>query len=122
MDQHHGVPPHLLKSSVFNSIGERYGVVVQSSQLRVIDGNLSMKVLGILTGNGNKISWVCNLRWQDKILTSNGNKISGVSEDSGAWIPDCLEPLERSEPTSSEFLAHQGTPVEPEKMTEGISG
>ncbi|KAJ0614958.1 hypothetical protein HanIR_Chr02g0068461 [Helianthus annuus] len=93
----YGVPPHLVSRGVFDSIGSRYGKVVQPSQFVETDADLTFDRLGILLDSGNKIDGVINLSWQDKRY-----KIWVVEEDSDQWVPDFLEDDEASVAVSSE--------------------
>ncbi|MFS7992281.1 putative nucleotide-binding alpha-beta plait domain superfamily, RNA-binding domain superfamily [Helianthus anomalus] len=52
---------------VFNVIAKRYGRVVHESMIDEKDGDLTFDCLGVLTDNGNLISGVLKLNWQDKI-------------------------------------------------------
>ncbi|KAJ0914279.1 putative RNA recognition motif domain, nucleotide-binding alpha-beta plait domain superfamily [Helianthus annuus] len=79
-----GVPPHLLSSTVFDVIGQKYGRIAQGSQLSESDDDLTYDRIGILTDSGNKISGIINLRRQDKVYRV------WVVEESDPWIPDFL--------------------------------
>ncbi|KAJ0736953.1 putative RNA recognition motif domain, nucleotide-binding alpha-beta plait domain superfamily [Helianthus annuus] len=79
-----GVPPHLLSSTVFDVIGQKYGRIAQGSQLSESDDDLTYDRIGILTDSGNKISGIVNLRRQDKVYRV------WVVEESDPWIPDFL--------------------------------
>ncbi|KAF5801211.1 hypothetical protein HanXRQr2_Chr06g0245431 [Helianthus annuus] len=78
------VPPHLLSSTVFDVIGQKYGRIAQGSQLSESDDDLTYDRIGILTDSGNKISGIVNLRRQDKVYRV------WVVEESDPWIPDFL--------------------------------
>ncbi|KAM0071399.1 hypothetical protein Hdeb2414_s0001g00024701 [Helianthus debilis subsp. tardiflorus] len=61
-----GVPPHLVSRGVFDTIGNRYGKVIQPSQFLDSDGDLTYDRLGILVNTGNRINGAVTLSWQDK--------------------------------------------------------
>ncbi|KAJ0582145.1 hypothetical protein HanHA300_Chr04g0149011 [Helianthus annuus] len=79
-----GVPPHLFFLNVFNSIGGRYGRVVQESQSNEEDRDLTFDCIGVLTDNGISISGLLKLRWQD-----NSYRVL-VKEEPSVWVPDFL--------------------------------
>ncbi|XP_021996086.1 uncharacterized protein LOC110893282 [Helianthus annuus] len=93
----HGVPPHLVSRKVFDSIGSKYGKVVQPSQFLETDGDISYDRLGILIDSGNRINGILNLSWQDKRY-----KV-WVVEEIDQWVPDFLDDEEGSLAASSEL-------------------
>ncbi|KAJ0546730.1 hypothetical protein HanIR_Chr08g0364171 [Helianthus annuus] len=93
----HGVLPHLVSRTVFDSIESRHGKVVQSSQFLETDGDLTFDRLGILVDSGNNINGILNLSWQDKKY-----KV-WVIEENDSWISDFLNDDEDSIAASSEL-------------------
>ncbi|KAJ0485395.1 putative RNA recognition motif domain, nucleotide-binding alpha-beta plait domain superfamily [Helianthus annuus] len=61
-----GVPLHLFNNVVFDSIGKKFGTLIQPSQVQEDDGDLSVVCIGILRGDGKKIEGEVSLHWQDK--------------------------------------------------------
>ncbi|KAM0042189.1 hypothetical protein Hdeb2414_s0011g00375181 [Helianthus debilis subsp. tardiflorus] len=82
----HGIPLHLFRDEVVTSLCSRFGSVVKPPQIGEADGDLSMVSVGVLVGEGNRISEELVVAWQDKRYRV------WVSEDLGDWIPDCLDP------------------------------
>ncbi|KAJ0494124.1 hypothetical protein HanIR_Chr12g0593851 [Helianthus annuus] len=95
----HGVPPHLLSLEVFNTVGQKYGKVIQPSQIQENDGDLTFDRLRILTNTGNRINDALNLKWYDKHYRV------WVVEENDPWIPDFLEEGEDQDGWSSELGA-----------------
>ncbi|KAJ0735430.1 putative RNA recognition motif domain, nucleotide-binding alpha-beta plait domain superfamily [Helianthus annuus] len=92
-----GVPPHIFSSKIFNLIGGKFGRVVQESQVKDDDGDLTFDCVGVLTDNGNLISGFLKLKWQDKTYRV------WVNEEPSAWVPDCTGNINGLEDKSSEF-------------------
>ncbi|KAF5802344.1 putative RNA recognition motif domain, nucleotide-binding alpha-beta plait domain superfamily [Helianthus annuus] len=109
----HGVPPHLFSPDVFDSIGSKFGKVVQQSQLREDDGDLSFDRLGILVDSGYRINSLLNLKWQDKRYRV------WIVEENDQWIPDFVEDIIESEGASSELEGNGGSPV---GRSQGVAG
>ncbi|KAM0035585.1 hypothetical protein Hdeb2414_s0015g00448101 [Helianthus debilis subsp. tardiflorus] len=87
----HGVPLHLWCDKVFNLICGRFGVVAKHPHVSDEDADISMVCVGVLVGDGKRITEEIILNWQDKRYQVS------ISEDLGDWIPDCLDVDEDSE-------------------------
>ncbi|MFS7919083.1 hypothetical protein Hanom_Chr03g00208721 [Helianthus anomalus] len=72
-----GVPLHLASNLVFDSIAANFGKVVQPFSNA---GRRGFVIVG-----------EASLSWQDKLYRV------WITEDSGSWIPDCLDDVEESE-------------------------
>ncbi|KAF5809210.1 hypothetical protein HanXRQr2_Chr04g0154441 [Helianthus annuus] len=79
-----GVPLHVLDKDVFDSVGRLYSKVVHASALNGDDKDLSFDLVGILVGDGEKISDRVTLMWKDKKFKV---WVEGESSD---WTPDCI--------------------------------
>ncbi|KAJ0596186.1 hypothetical protein HanRHA438_Chr04g0164581 [Helianthus annuus] len=79
-----GVPLHVLDNEVFDSVGRLYGKVVHALALNGDDKDLSFDLVGILVGDGEKISDRVTLMWKDKKI-----KV-WVEEESSDWTLDCI--------------------------------
>ncbi|MFS7951770.1 hypothetical protein Hanom_Chr07g00599041 [Helianthus anomalus] len=62
----HGVPLHLFTNEVLVSMCNRYGIVGQPPQVSENDSDLSMVCVGVLVGDGKRITEDVSLIWQDK--------------------------------------------------------
>ncbi|MFS7987547.1 hypothetical protein Hanom_Chr11g01024261 [Helianthus anomalus] len=102
-----------------------YGRVIHGSQCREDDGDLTFDCLGVLTDNGNSISGVVKLRWQDKIYRV------WVKEEPSAWVPNCLGNINWVDDLSSESdggnrdssdLAEGGDSVKGDVEAEEVKG
>ncbi|MFS7997820.1 hypothetical protein Hanom_Chr12g01146461 [Helianthus anomalus] len=78
----------LQSKEVFNDIGSKFGVVVQSPSPNEEDEDLSYVLIGVLCKSVNRIHQVINLKWKDISFPVM------VEEESGDWIPDCLDNFE----------------------------
>ncbi|KAM0008400.1 hypothetical protein Hdeb2414_s0003g00115691 [Helianthus debilis subsp. tardiflorus] len=92
----HSVPLHLFCNEVILDICSRYGSVAKPPQISEGDGDLSTVCVGILMGEGKRISEEVTLSWQDKKYQV------WISEDIGDWIPDCLDEEFDSEESDAE--------------------
>ncbi|PWA80165.1 nucleotide-binding alpha-beta plait domain-containing protein [Artemisia annua] len=79
----HGVPINLATNETFDDIASLFGKVIHPSQLCLGDGDISEGLVGILVGEGGKISDTVNLRWSNKTFRT------WIIEDSGKWDPEC---------------------------------
>ncbi|MFS7930194.1 hypothetical protein Hanom_Chr04g00341231 [Helianthus anomalus] len=83
----HGVPLHLAKNEVFDSIGRTFGKVILASQIQPEDNKLTYDCVGILTNNAKKI--------EEEVVTWDSNKFTiWVEERRGEWFPDFIEDQE----------------------------
>ncbi|KAM0040904.1 hypothetical protein Hdeb2414_s0011g00359841 [Helianthus debilis subsp. tardiflorus] len=80
-----GVPLKLAINLVFNGIGGRFGVVVQTAQVSKEDDDFSYVCIGVLSGEGGRIKPSLTPKWQDKSIRV------WVEEEQREWMPDCLE-------------------------------
>ncbi|KAD4385870.1 hypothetical protein E3N88_26039 [Mikania micrantha] len=80
----HGVPIQLWDCSVIEKIGERFGKVIQQSDVSSEDGNLSYGTIGLLVSHGKKISGEVVLKWKDKAFRC------WISEEEEEWAPNFL--------------------------------
>ncbi|KAJ0948554.1 hypothetical protein HanRHA438_Chr01g0028571 [Helianthus annuus] len=91
-----GVPLHLLDNEVFDSVGRLFGKVVHTSSLSMDSNDLTYDLVGVLVGDGCRISDSVMLKWKDRKF------MVWVNEETGDWVPDCLMAdegwEERSEP------------------------
>lgn len=77
-----GVPLQFWDKMVMNSIGEKFGTVVQESQATVHDGNLSFENVGILVQQGNIIEG------EIQVSCLNQTFPVFVQEVDHMWVPD----------------------------------
>ncbi|PWA61623.1 RNA-directed DNA polymerase, eukaryota [Artemisia annua] len=79
----HSVPINLATNETFDEVASLFGKVIHPSQLCLGDGDISVGMVGVLVGEGEKISDSVNLRWLNKIFKT------WITEDSGNWDPEC---------------------------------
>ncbi|KAJ0611272.1 hypothetical protein HanHA300_Chr01g0013321 [Helianthus annuus] len=79
-----GVPLHLFCDKVISAICSRFGSVVKFPQVTEDEGDLSSVCVGVLVGDGKRISEEVVLNWQDKRYRV------WVSKELGDWVPECL--------------------------------
>ncbi|KAJ0434138.1 hypothetical protein HanIR_Chr17g0878051 [Helianthus annuus] len=110
-----GVPLELWDRGVFNSIAERFGRIIQSSEVSGDNGCLTFERVGILAKHGRKINdevTLCCQGMQFKVW---------VAEDEGGWSPSFISWNDASDNKvggSPEFMGK--SPEEAEKSKAGI--
>ncbi|KAM0012502.1 hypothetical protein Hdeb2414_s0052g00752841 [Helianthus debilis subsp. tardiflorus] len=87
----HGVPLHLWTDKVFDLICGRFGIVPKLPHVSDEDADLSMVCVGVLVGDGKRITEEVVLNWKNKRYRV------WVSKDIGDWILDCIEDEEASD-------------------------
>ncbi|KAJ0809040.1 putative RNA recognition motif domain, nucleotide-binding alpha-beta plait domain superfamily [Helianthus annuus] len=86
--QVHGVPVQLALDLVFDSIGSRYGKIVQSTCLEEAGNNLSYALIAVLSKSCKRIVDRVDIAWRGKTFRV------WVDEDIGEWILDCVADLD----------------------------
>ncbi|KAF5768705.1 hypothetical protein HanXRQr2_Chr14g0639631 [Helianthus annuus] len=79
-----GVPLHLAENKVFNDMVELFGKVIHKSQLSYPDSDFSVNHIGVLVGEGDRVSDTVALKWKGRTFMVR------VSVEMDDWIPDCL--------------------------------
>ncbi|KAM0007643.1 hypothetical protein Hdeb2414_s0136g00808651 [Helianthus debilis subsp. tardiflorus] len=77
-----GIPLHLINSEVFDVVGSVFGKSVHRAGRSDNDDDLSHDYIGVLVGNGKRISEEIKLVWRDRRFSV------WVSEESGVWVPE----------------------------------
>ncbi|KAM0041066.1 hypothetical protein Hdeb2414_s0011g00361891 [Helianthus debilis subsp. tardiflorus] len=104
-----GIPLHLFCNEVVLYVCSRYGTVAKPPQILDDDCDLSMVSVGVLVGEGKRISEEVVLRWQDKKYRV------WVSENLGDWLPDCLDvDFESDAPVEEASNSGSGEMLSPE--------
>ncbi|KAJ0778373.1 hypothetical protein HanLR1_Chr02g0070991 [Helianthus annuus] len=80
-----GVPIHLAVDSVFDSIAGKFGKVLHGSNRSSDDGDLSVNCVGVLVGDGVRITDQIDLKWDNKSFRV------WIEEELVDWVPDCLK-------------------------------
>ncbi|KAI3686647.1 hypothetical protein L1987_80330 [Smallanthus sonchifolius] len=105
-----GVPFHLVAAPVLDLIGSRFGKVIHCPQMSSEDKDLSVLCIGILRGEGNIIR-------DSYTLVARNNKFKiWISEEEGAWTPDCSQLLSM---TVTETVGSRDPVKEDEELEEG---
>ncbi|KAJ0535306.1 hypothetical protein HanIR_Chr09g0429271 [Helianthus annuus] len=84
----HGVPFNLVLNQVFDVIGTRFGKVVQPAQVSDEDVDFSYVMIGVLCNRDSRINDKVHLHWRGSLISV------WVEEETGEWIPECIEELE----------------------------
>lgn len=77
-----GVPLHLFNNGIFNSVGGLFGKVVSKASKLDSDVDLSFDYVGILAGDGSKISEEIVMEWKNRKFRV------WINEELGDWTPD----------------------------------
>ncbi|KAJ0770504.1 putative RNA recognition motif domain, nucleotide-binding alpha-beta plait domain superfamily [Helianthus annuus] len=77
-----GIPLHLLLNEVIDEIGGLIGKVVHKAKKSESDQDLSFEYVGVLVGDGKRISEEILLNWQNRKFRV------WVTEEVGDWVPD----------------------------------
>ncbi|KAJ0565661.1 hypothetical protein HanIR_Chr06g0265081 [Helianthus annuus] len=80
-----GIPLRLLTNEVIDEVGSLFGKVVHHADRSESDLDLSYEYVGILLGDGKRVSEEIVLNWKDRKFRV------WVMEELGEWIPDFLE-------------------------------
>lgn len=80
-----GIPLHLLSNEVINAVGGVFGKVVHGANRAESDRDLSFEYVGVLVGDGKRVSEEVTLLWKDQKF-----KV-WVMEELGEWIPDFID-------------------------------
>ncbi|KAF5769642.1 hypothetical protein HanRHA438_Chr14g0661361 [Helianthus annuus] len=83
-----GIPLHVLSNEVIDSVGGLFGRIVHKATRSENDVDLSYEYVGVLVGDGKRISEEIMLNWKDRKFRV------WVSEDSDDWEPEFWEPTE----------------------------
>ncbi|KAL9995881.1 putative RNA recognition motif domain, nucleotide-binding alpha-beta plait domain superfamily [Helianthus debilis subsp. tardiflorus] len=81
-----GLPLNLIDNGVINSVGGMFGKVVHKANRAENDNDLSFEYVGVLVGNGGKVSEEVLLSWKDRKFRV------WVMEELDDWTPDFIEP------------------------------
>ncbi|KAI3774453.1 hypothetical protein L1987_49009 [Smallanthus sonchifolius] len=81
----YGLPMHLLHNDVIDTVGNSFGKLVHKANRSESDPDLSFEYIGVLTGEGKKISEEVDVCWRDRKFRV------WVSKDSSEWAPDLSE-------------------------------
>ncbi|KAJ0754860.1 putative RNA recognition motif domain, nucleotide-binding alpha-beta plait domain superfamily [Helianthus annuus] len=79
-----GVPIQLLDNEVFDSVGRLFRKVVHASSISIDSSDLTYDLVGVLIGDGGRISEPVTLKWKDRKF------VVWVHEETGEWVPDCI--------------------------------
>ncbi|PWA51972.1 nucleotide-binding alpha-beta plait domain-containing protein [Artemisia annua] len=112
----HGVPINLATDEIFDDIASQFGKVIHPSQLSLEDGDISVGLVGVLVGDGAKISDSVNLRWKNKIFKT------WITEVSGSWDPECIGAVVRKEVAVDAPLDKSCDTVMPESVHDPVTG
>ncbi|XP_076905321.1 uncharacterized protein LOC143561050 [Bidens hawaiensis] len=82
------VPLHLSDEEVFNSVGSMLGKVIHKSQISWNNGDMSIDCIGVLVGDGRRITEEIKLKWRNKSF------LVWVTEEIGIWDPECVGRIE----------------------------
>jgi hypothetical protein len=77
-----GLPLHLISNEVINAVGGMFGKVVHKASKEESDPDLSFEYVGVLVGDGKRISDEVTLNWRNRKFRI------WVAEEAGDWIPD----------------------------------
>ncbi|KAJ0605208.1 putative RNA recognition motif domain, nucleotide-binding alpha-beta plait domain superfamily [Helianthus annuus] len=80
-----GIPLHLLTSDVINVVGGMFGKVVHKANRSEEDADLSFEYVGVLVGDGKKVSEEIILNWNNRKFRV------WIMEELGDWVPDFYE-------------------------------
>ncbi|KAJ0777604.1 putative RNA-binding domain superfamily [Helianthus annuus] len=83
-----GLPVQLLTSEVIDKVGEGFGKIIHRPPRSEGDSDLSYDYIGVLVGEGRKISEEVMIQWRDRRFRI------WVSEEAGDWVPDFFEDKE----------------------------
>ncbi|KAM0014419.1 hypothetical protein Hdeb2414_s0036g00732071 [Helianthus debilis subsp. tardiflorus] len=81
----YGIPLNLYDNGLFNEIGGKFGTVVQQAELNGSVADLSYVTIGVLCKPELRINQIISIRWKEEEFSVV------VEEETGEWIPDCLE-------------------------------
>ncbi|PWA67185.1 RNA-directed DNA polymerase, eukaryota [Artemisia annua] len=110
-----GIPLNLLTNEVIDMVGGLFGKVVHKANRSECDGDLSYEYMGVLVGDGKRVSEEVVLHWKDRRFRV------WVLEELGEWIPDFTVETKHSPDIGKE----DSDPVSketPEKMDGGSDG
>ncbi|KAJ0806557.1 hypothetical protein HanPI659440_Chr02g0090741 [Helianthus annuus] len=80
-----GIPVHLLDDSVIDKVAESFGKIMHRPPRSVEDADLSSEFIGVLVGEGKRITEEVTISWRDRKF-----KV-WVDEESGDWVPEFIE-------------------------------
>ncbi|KAJ0713828.1 hypothetical protein HanPI659440_Chr13g0482811 [Helianthus annuus] len=80
-----GIPLHLLSNEVIDVVGGLFGKVVHKANRSVADPDLSFEYVGVLVGDGKRVSEEVVMNWKDRKFRV------WVMEELGEWLPDFLD-------------------------------
>ncbi|KAJ0700186.1 hypothetical protein HanOQP8_Chr10g0364821 [Helianthus annuus] len=83
-----GVPLHLVDVEIFYSMCWIFGKVVHASTMSMEVNDLTFDLVGVLTGEGERINKAVSLKWNDRKFRV------WVSEEMGEWVSDCIIDVE----------------------------
>ncbi|KAI3776192.1 hypothetical protein L1987_45964 [Smallanthus sonchifolius] len=105
-----GMPLQLLRNEVLDSVGRLFGTIVQNANVLEEEGDLSSEFIGVLIGNGRRVSREVSVQWQDIVEegvdemedredlcqpidgeTMAGTKEVGIEEEGLGWKSSNLE-------------------------------
>ncbi|KAJ0786270.1 putative RNA recognition motif domain, nucleotide-binding alpha-beta plait domain superfamily [Helianthus annuus] len=81
-----GIPLHVLSNEVVDLVGGLFGKVVHKATRTDIDVDLSYEYVGVLAGDGKRITEEITLNWKDRKFRV------WVTEDNKDWFPEFIEP------------------------------
>lgn len=99
-----GIPLHLLTNDVIDAVGGAVGKVVHRAKRSVDDGDLSYEYVGVLVGEGRRVSEEVVVRWRDRRYRV------WVSEERGDSVPeifDTVSGLEKGNNEEGEDMAEE---------------
>lgn len=106
-----GLPICLYDKGILDTIGGKFGLVVQSAELDDSVNNLSYVVLGILCEQESRINEVVQVKWKESSM------LILVEEDVGDWEPECLE--EDIEDVEAPIITDE-VPVQVQRVEEAL--
>ncbi|KAJ0788679.1 putative RNA recognition motif domain, nucleotide-binding alpha-beta plait domain superfamily [Helianthus annuus] len=112
-----GIPLHLLSNEVIDAVGGVFGKVVHKANRSERDHDLSFEYVGVLVGDGKRVSEEVVLNWKDRRFRV------WVMEELGGWMPEfteekthhVVEASETGDDESDDSEDDQSPEVEPEK-------
>ncbi|MFS7980763.1 hypothetical protein Hanom_Chr10g00943071 [Helianthus anomalus] len=80
-----GILVHLLDDSIIDKVEESFGKIMHRPPRSVEDADLSSEFIGVLVGEGKRITEEVTISWRDRKF-----KV-WVDEESGVWVPEFIE-------------------------------
>ncbi|KAM0064532.1 putative RNA recognition motif domain, nucleotide-binding alpha-beta plait domain superfamily [Helianthus debilis subsp. tardiflorus] len=77
-----GVPLHLSTNEVLDMVGRLFGTVVHKANRAENDRDLSFEYVGVLVGDGKRISEEITLNWMNRRFRV------WITEEMGEWVPE----------------------------------